>query len=203
MNDQDLLKKYREENNTVVSVIFLKFLVAKSRMQRRKYPYPKSKKVDKSGDWQITRSLAARAILDGDYEAYPLLALHIRDAFHARHEDETADERKERAIEVMEACLDAVKGFNQVEERSFFRLVDASSEIAINIIDHEKRFPTKDEVMDLAQKKTKHAISTGTEKTKILKAAYLEFLPSKKQPRGTTGNSMKSGFKAKTNRRGN
>jgi hypothetical protein len=188
---KDLLTEYSKNGETSQAANYLRFLVTRSRKEKRKYPDPRTKDEGKSGDWQITRSQAARAFIEGDLDAYPLLILHIRDAFQARHEDETPAERKERALVVLGACLDAVKTHDEPEPRNFFNLVDAASSYCIKIIEEEKRFPTKEEVMDAAQKKTKIKVHTGTEKTRILKAAYLAFLPKQKPDR--SGSSHQTG----------
>ena len=195
--NQDLLAEYRENGETSQAAVFLRYLIEMDRGEVRRYPDPKSKAKGKTGDWQITRSLAIHAIREGIFDDQGLLAIHIRDAFQEREEGDSIEARKQRAIEVFEACLDAARNVDTKEERNYFLLVDTAADYAIRIIEKYRRFPTKGEVLNAAREKTGMQISTDTEGTRILSSAHLSFLPKEKPQRGATAHSMKAGFKPK------
>jgi hypothetical protein len=194
-SDQDLLAEYRKNGETTQAANFLRHLIERDRGQVRRYPDPKSKAKGKSGDWQITRSLAMRAICDGSNDGHALLALHIRDAFQEREEGDSIEARKQRAIEVFDACLDAARNVDVGEYRNHFRLADAAAEYAIHIIEKYGRFPTKEETLRVSSDRTGLQIGPPQEGTRILSSAHLSFLPKEKPQRGTTGHSMKEGFR--------
>jgi hypothetical protein len=172
--DQDLLKEHMQAGDTSAAAQFLQYLTKRDRGALRRYPDKKTKEIGKSGDWQITRSHATRALIDGEFDDHGLLALHIRDAFQARDGD-TLAARKARAIEVFEACLEAAENIDEDEERNFFVLVDAAADYAISEIQNG-RFPTRGEVIKKASQATGLKITSATEGTRILQCARLSFL---------------------------
>lgn len=192
--DQDILAEYMANGETGNAARFLRFHTEKDRGEIRRYPDRKSKAKGKSGDWQITRSHAIRAIREGSLDDHALLMLHIRDAFQARESGDSLEARKQRAIEVLEACLDAAQSVDTAEERNFFRLADAAADFAIGMIEGGK-FPSRGDVLKAAAKLTRIPVTSSTEGTRILAAARLSFLPSKKPKRGTTEHDMRAGFK--------
>jgi hypothetical protein len=192
--DQDLLNEYRENGETSQAANFLRHLIERDRGMVRRYPDPKSKAKGKSGDWQITRSHAMRALRDGSLDDHSLLVIHIRDAFQEREAGDSIEARKQRAIEVFEACLDAARNVDTDEERQFFNLVDAAADYAIGMIENGK-FPTRGNVLESAAKLTGCKVTSATEGTRILSAAHLSFLDPKKPKRGTTEHDMRAGFR--------
>lgn len=179
--DQDLLKDYLLAGDTSNAAKYLQYLSKRDRGTLRRYPDKKTKPIGKSGDWQITRSQAMQSLIDGNFDDHSLLAIHIRDAFHAR-EGDTLAARKARAIEVFEACLHAAKAINLDDERNFPVLVDAAAEYAIREIQNG-RFPTRAEVIDQVLHTTGLKLTTATERTRILESSHLSFLPKAKGTR--------------------
>lgn len=194
--DQDLLAEYMKNGETIHAANFLRHLTTRDRGQARRYPDPRTKKPNKSADWHITRSEAMAAIREGSFDDHTLLAIHIRDAFKEREGGDSIEARKQRAIEVFEACLDAAQNLDSEEERNFFKLVDAAADYAIGMIEAGK-FPTHENVLESAAKLARCKVTSPTEGTRIMAAAHLSFLPWKKQKRDATGHNMKAGFKGR------
>lgn len=192
-SDQDLLAEYMKAGETGNAARFLRFLTEKDRGTVRRYPNPRSKSKGKSGDWQITRSLAQRAFEAESLDDFPLLLIHLRSSFES-YDGDTRESRKQRAIENFEACLDAIRNIDSTETANFFALVDAAADYAIGMIEAGK-FPSHQNVLNAAAKLTKCKVTSTTEGTRILAAARLSFLPWEKPKRGTTEHSMKAGFK--------
>lgn len=177
---QDVLAEYKANGETGTAARYLQFMVNRDRGSERRYPDAKSKSQGRSGDWQITRSQAARALQECNLDGYKLLEIHLSSAFQ-RFDGEDEEDQQRRAIETFDACLDAAKCMMKGnEERNFFIMVDAAADHAISILENERRFPIKEEVQKLATESTGIKINTGTEWTKVFACSHLTFLDKKK-----------------------
>lgn len=176
----DLLREFRDEGDVANAARYLRFLVELSRSEVRRYPDPRTKDPGKSGDWQVTRSHALRALREGrGLEEHAILDLHLRFAFTEAEGGETLEDRQARAIETFEACLDAAKAMAEPEEdpRNFFRGVDFAADYALEVMEREHRFPPKSEVRKATENATGLKFSVEGDWPKIYRHAYLTFLP--------------------------
>ncbi len=170
---QDLLKEYLRQGETAQAALLLRTLNdARRRMERRT---PSKSAGKRSGHWQITRSLALKALLKGEDQSAGQLSLHFEMAFQ-RQEGESIEDHQARALETFDALTDAAKGMTSTEERNFFRGVDGAASYAIKIIEEFHRFPTKQEVRNWTSKHTVFRSQEDSDWTQIYKFSYLSFL---------------------------